>query len=48
MMEGIRQRQLHKETFYHLYSAPNIITLIKSEVMRLRGLVTSIGVIGYA
>lgn len=48
MMEEIRQKKLHKEAFYHLYSAPNIITLIKSEVMRLRGFVTSMGEIGYA
>jgi len=47
-MEEIRQKQLHRKAFYRLYSAPNIITLIKSEVMSLRGLVTGMGDIGYA
>ena len=48
MTEEIRQKQLHKKAFYHLYSSPNIITLIKSEVMRLRALVTSMDEIGCA
>jgi hypothetical protein len=37
----------YKKAFDHL-STPNIITIIKSEVMRLRGLVTSMGENGYA
>jgi hypothetical protein len=43
MMEEIRHKQLYKKTFYHLYSAPNKITLIKSEVMWLRGFVRGVG-----
>ena len=37
MMEEIGQKHFHKKAFYQLYSAPNIITLLKSKVMRLRG-----------
>jgi hypothetical protein len=48
MMEEIRQKKLHKKAFYHLCSGPNIITLIKSEVMSLRELVISMGESAYA
>ena len=48
MMEEIRQKQLHNKAFYHLHSAPNIITLIKSGRMRLRRFVTNMGEIRYA
>jgi hypothetical protein len=41
MMEEIRHKQLHKKAFYSSYSAPNIITFIKSGGMRHRGLLTS-------
>jgi len=47
-MVEIRQKKLYKKVFYHLYSTPSTITLIKSEVMRLRGLEISMNEIGYA